>query len=119
CGIDPRGWLGPEYSESERTPELVAAAGVDYLCDWLNDEQPYRMNYGDLVALPMWCDYDDSYALVKRQMTEDDYNRIRTRGVDQLSKDGAQTARLMAFTIRPWLVGQPHRLGSIESFLAH
>ena len=32
-GAPPRGWLGPEYSESERTPGILAASGISYVCD--------------------------------------------------------------------------------------
>ena len=40
-GHRPVGWLGPEQGESFRTPQLLAQAGVRYICDWPNDEQPY------------------------------------------------------------------------------
>ena len=33
-GTRPRGWLGPEFGESARTPGLLAEAGVEYVCDW-------------------------------------------------------------------------------------
>ena len=44
-GTAPAGWLGPEYGESARTPQLLAQAGIRYVCDWVNDEQPYAMHY--------------------------------------------------------------------------
>lgn len=119
AGVQTRGWLGPEYGQSANTPRLLADAGVQYLCDWLNDEQPYPTNYPGLTALPLWCDYDDSYALSKRQMTLTGYQRILTRGVETLAEDGATSARLMAFQIRPWLTGQPYRLGIMEEFFQH
>ena len=40
-GKAPSGWLGPEYGESANTPGLLAEAGIRYVCDWVNDEQPY------------------------------------------------------------------------------
>ena len=43
-GTSPKGWLGPEYGESHRTPNLLAEAGIEYVCDWVNDEQPYKLN---------------------------------------------------------------------------
>jgi hypothetical protein len=54
-GQAPVGWWGPEYSESARTPPLLAQAGIRYVCDWANDEQPYRMKtiQGELFALPL------------------------------------------------------------------
>ena len=39
-GTVPAGWLGPEYGESARTPQLLAQAGIRYVCDWATDEQP-------------------------------------------------------------------------------
>ena len=54
-GETARGWLGQEYGESERTPQLLADAGLEYVCDWVNDDQPYTMNAGEgsLCALPI------------------------------------------------------------------
>ncbi len=42
-GAAPKGWLGPEYGESSRTPQLLSQAGIRYICDWANDEQPYPL----------------------------------------------------------------------------
>lgn len=40
-GAMPAGWLGPEHSQSTRTPALLAEYGIRYCCDFPNDEQPY------------------------------------------------------------------------------
>src|SRR5206468_11812128 len=40
-GKVPVGWLGPELGESTRTPRVLAEFGIRYVCDWVNDEQPY------------------------------------------------------------------------------
>ena len=37
------GWLSPAKSESFNTPDLLAEAGVEYVCDWVNDDLPYAM----------------------------------------------------------------------------
>ena len=42
-GTAPVGWLGPELGESERTPRLLAQMGLRYVCDWVNDEEPYPL----------------------------------------------------------------------------
>ena len=54
-GATPTGWFGPEYGESDRTPQLLAEAGLTYVCDWANDEQPYPMTTGGnpFFALPI------------------------------------------------------------------
>ena len=42
-GKRPIGWSGPDFQETPNTPNLLAAAGIRYVCDWGNDDQPYRM----------------------------------------------------------------------------
>ena len=45
------------------TPNLLAAEGIHYVCDWGNDEQPYRMtpNTGELYSLGVNAYLDDNY----------------------------------------------------------
>ena len=42
-GNRPTGWVGQDYGQSARTPKLLADAGLDYVCDWPNDDAPYSM----------------------------------------------------------------------------
>ena len=53
-GKKPRGWLGPALTETDNTLDLLAEAGIDYVADWCNDEQPYTMKTrsGSIVAMP-------------------------------------------------------------------
>ena len=52
-GTRPVGWSGPDFQETPNTPNLLAAEGIRYVCDWGNDEQPYRMTpqTGELYSL--------------------------------------------------------------------
>ena len=69
-GSTPAGWLGPEYGESTRTPQLLAEAGLRYVCDWTNDEQPYPLKTprGEAYALPVMLELDDVNALWDRKV---------------------------------------------------
>jgi hypothetical protein len=49
-GARPVGWSGPDFQETPNTPNLLAAEGIRHVCDWGNDEQPYRMTPKSLVA---------------------------------------------------------------------
>jgi peptidoglycan/xylan/chitin deacetylase (PgdA/CDA1 family) len=120
-GTAPRGWLGPEYGESARTPGLLTRAGIGYVCDWVNDEQPYRMNVpeGDLYALPISWPLDDVNALWDRRVSIDRYGRMITETFDTLHREGADNGRLLALHLRPWLIGQPFRIGVLEEALGH
>jgi allantoinase len=120
-GVTPRGWLGPEYGESERTPQLVAKAGLSYVCDWANDEQPYRMttDEGQLFALPVMLELDDVMAMAHRHVTVDDYGTMLKEGFDTMYLDGAASGRVMMLNLHPWLIGQPFRIGCLDGALSH
>ena len=120
-GTTPRGWLGPEYGESQRTPQLLAEAGLRYVCDWANDEQPYPMTAGanPFFALPILYELDDVAALAQRRVTVVQYQQMLTESFDTLREDGAANGRLLALNLHPWLVGQPFRIGSVDRALGH
>ena len=70
-----RGWLSPAKSESAATLDLLGAAGLDYECDWVNDDMPYAMRTasGPIHAMPHPIDMDDHTILVQNHHTEDDF----------------------------------------------
>jgi peptidoglycan/xylan/chitin deacetylase (PgdA/CDA1 family) len=119
-GAAPAGWFSPEGVESARTPELVAAAGIRYLCDWPNDEQPYAMTVpqGSLTALPLYLEVDDEFALWTRRMRLDDWRAVLVESAETLHVDGAVSARLLMLTLRPWLTGQPFRIPTLDAALS-
>ena len=117
-GLAPRGWFGTDYGESERTPGLLRQAGIDYLCDWVNDEQPYSMT-GGLVALPTMLEMDDLFAMSNRRVEIERYCQSLKDGFDVMFRDGGNNGRLMTINLHPWLVGQPFRIGYLEEALAH
>ena len=53
-GKKPVGWLGPGLTQTLETPDLLAAAGVKYIGDWVYDDEPtvIRTANGPLVTLP-------------------------------------------------------------------
>ena len=120
-GVEPKGWLGPEHGESDRTPGLLAEAGLSYVCDWVNDEQPYAMTSGagGLFALPLMWELDDINALWDRKVPIDRYGQLIQESFDGLYRDSAETGRLMAFNLHPWLIGQPFRISFLDQALSY
>jgi allantoinase len=74
-GRRPRGWLSPARSESAQTPQLLAERGVEYLCDFVNDELPYpfRTTAGELTAMPLSFELSDRQILIDYHHSEDEY----------------------------------------------
>ena len=120
-GTPPQGWLGPEHGESERTPGILAGAGVSYVCDWVNDEQPYRITtpQGDLCALPLMWELDDINALWDRKVPVDRYARLLEESFDGMYEGSRGSGLLLAFNLHPWLIGQPFRIGYLDQALGH
>ena len=54
-GRRPVGWLGAGLAETWNTLDYLAEAGIRYVCDWVNDDQPYFFEIGNppLVSLSM------------------------------------------------------------------
>ena len=120
-GKAPTGWLGPESGESTRTPQLLAEAGIRYVCDWANDEQPYRMNVsaGELHALPVSLPLDDLNALWERRIDIDRYESMIGETFETLHREGANNGRLLVLTLHPFTIGQPFRIGALDAALGH
>ncbi len=121
-GQPVRGWLSPAKSESHHTPDLLAEAGVDYVCDWVNDDMPYAMRTraGGLHAMPHPVDIDDYTILVQNHHTEDDFRDALIDQFDLLYRESSpENGRVMAISLHPWVIGQPYRISALEQALDH
>jgi allantoinase len=117
-----RGWLSPAKSESFKTLDLLGQAGLDYVCDWVNDDMPYAMrtDSGPLVAMPHPIDIDDYTILVNNHHTENDFRDQLIDHFDVLYREARPGhGRIMAISLHPWVIGQPYRIGALEEALAH
>lgn len=116
-GTRPPGWFATGYGESTRTLDLLADAGVRYVCDWPNDERPYAIGPG-LVSMPAAVDLDDEVALKLRSLPVDRWAAMVTEACARLVADGAESGRLLVLPLHPYLVGQPFRIRHLERALA-
>lgn len=120
-GATVRGWHGSEYGESTRTVRLLAEAGLDYVLDWPNDEQPSPMQVpqGRMLNLPVAVELDDLFATYDHHITVHELERVTADYADRLHRDGADTGRLLLLNVHPWLTGQPFRIRSFERSIDH
>lgn len=120
-GTPPVGWLGPEYGESVRTTALLAENGIRYVCDWANDDQPYRMNTstGEIYSLPVNRELADTYSHWRQRIQIDQYAMMVMDAFDVLYREGKHSGRMLVWNIHPWLIGQPWRSKYLDRILAH
>jgi allantoinase len=119
-GAVPAGWLGPEHSESTRTPGLLAAAGMRYVADWGNDEHPYPMSgAGPLWSFPLSWELSDVNAMFHRQVGPETYARGLVEAFDWMVAENAAAAPVLGLHLHPWVSGQAFRADALESALRH
>lgn len=121
-GQPVRGWLSPAKNESPNTPELLAANGVEYFCDWVNDDMPYRFRTGEgeLIAMPLSTELEDRFVIQNNLHSEDSWVEQVCDACDFLLAEARQQGgRILALNIHPWLLGQPHRIGKLEKALEY
>lgn len=120
-GKRPRGWLSPAMSETHRTLDLLAEAGIEYVGNWTNDEQPYsmRVKTGSMTSMPYSSEINDIPAVLGQHKSGEEFAQMICDQFDVLYEDGAKNGRVMSICLHPFLIGVPHRSKYFERALAH
>ena len=115
------GWFSPAASNTLNTPDLVAEAGIAYLCDLYHDDQPtpVKVRSGELYSLPYSMEINDSIAW-RRGMEAEAFAQKICDEFDTLYAEGGQ---VMNIAVHPFIMGQPHRIEhlarALEYILGH
>ncbi len=119
---DVKGWLSPGRYEGDKTPEALKAAGIEYFCDWVNDDMPYvfRTDNGPLTAMPLSNELEDRFILLSNLHSEQSYGEQIKDAADMLIAEAKeQGGRVLGLSLHPWMMGQPHRIGVLEDVLEY
>jgi peptidoglycan/xylan/chitin deacetylase (PgdA/CDA1 family) len=120
-GKPPRGWESPGLTETLDTADLLAEAGIEYVADWVLDDQPVplRTTTGRLTSIPYSVEINDvTISAVQQQPSDEIFRRGRDQ-FDRLYQEGATIPRVMAISIHPYLTGVPHRIKYLEALYDH
>ena len=115
-GKPPRGWESPGLTETDETLDFLAEAGIEYVADWVLDEQPVTLktSHGNIVSVPYTVEINDVVISAVQQQPSDEIFRRGRDHFDRLYLDGAKAPRVMAISIHPYLTGVPHRIKYLE-----
>ena len=120
-GSKPIGWLGPGLTQTYETPELLAAAGIKYIGDWVYDDEPTEISTanGPLVTLPYTVELNDIPMAMVQHHHADIFLKRACDQFDRLYQESASRAKILSFAIHPYITGVPHRIKYLEAFLAY
>ncbi len=115
-GRPPRGWESPGLTETDETLDILAEQGIEYVADWVLDEQPLKLKTrtGAMYSVPYTVEVNDVVMSAVQQQPSDEIWRRGRDTFDRLLLDGATTPRVMAISIHPYLTGVPHRIKYLE-----
>jgi allantoinase len=116
-GRRPQGWLGPALTETFHTPSLLAELGLSYVLDWTNDDQPYRLNVPGMVSVPYSVELNDLGLFTMQGLTGPEFVQVIKDQLDQLHTDSADSGRVFALALHPFVTGQAFRAKYLDQAL--
>ena len=120
-GKAPRGWESPGLTETFDTIDLLAEAGIEYVADWVLDDQPCRIEtaHGPVTSIPYTVEMNDIAMMALQHHPSDEWLRRGIAQFERLYAEGEKSARVMAVSIHPYITGVPHRIGYVEQLYGH
>ncbi len=115
------GWLSSSLRSTPNTPEIIAKKGMKFICDYMNDEQPYLMDTenGPIVAIPYSIEVNDFGFFLRRNFTTTQTLEMLKEQFDQLYEESATTGKIMSVGLHPHVSGHPFRIRAIREFLKY
>ncbi|MGB6663065.1 MAG: polysaccharide deacetylase family protein, partial [Xanthobacteraceae bacterium] len=110
-GKPPRGWLGPGLTETWETPDVLAEEGYDYVADWVLDDQPVwlKTRGKPILNVPYTQECNDVAMMLIQHHKASEYCERTLDQFDQIYDDAADSARILAMAVHPYIMGAPHR----------
>jgi len=120
-GRPPRGWESPGLTETFDTIDLLAEAGIEYVADWVLDEQPCRIEttHGPVTSIPYTVEMNDIAMMALQHHPSEEWLHRGIAQFERLYAESERSTRVMAVSIHPYITGVPHRIGYLEKLYAH
>ena len=120
-GTAPRGWFGPGLTQTYNTIDYLAEAGIEYIGDWVLDDQPVWVTTASkpIVALPYNYEIHDIVLMAIQNHSSEIFLK---RGLDYFETIYAEcheTTKVMAVAMHPYLSGAAHRIKYVRETFEH
>jgi peptidoglycan/xylan/chitin deacetylase (PgdA/CDA1 family) len=120
AGLAPRAWMSPARQQSFATLDLIREAGFEVCLDWESDCAPLalRTAHGPIVCVPTLNELDDRKLLIDQRQSESEWrDQIREAAHYSIAAADREGAQSFAFTLTPYVAGQPFRIWAVREIL--
>jgi allantoinase len=120
-GTTPTGWLGPGLALTYESLDILAEEGIEYVGDWVNDDQPYQFTVpnGPLLSMPYPLELNDILIFTYSYKDGPQFLQMVKDQFDTLYAEGAENGRVMGLALHPYIIGQPQRNRYLDEALAY
>lgn len=122
-GARPKGWLSSGLQQNWTTLDALIDGGVQYVADFINDDQPYVMDVGGrkICSIPYSIEINDLPQFMRMGRTAEEFAEMIRRQFDTLYRESvdSRSGRVMAICLHPFVIGVPHRIGALDDALKY
>ena len=120
-GKAPRGWFGPGLTQTYTTIDYLADAGIEYIGDWVLDDQPVwvKTTSKPIVALPYNYEVHDIVLMAIQNHTSEVFLQRALDYFETIYSESQKTTKIMAIAMHPYLSGAAHRIKYVRETFEH
>ena len=120
-GKRPTGWLGPGRMQTFHTLDYVTEHGLSWFGDWVLDDQPLwvKTAHGPILSVPYSAEINDITMMVSHHHESDVLMKRTADAFDRLYEESAESARILAIGVHPYVTGAAHRVKYFEELYAY
>ncbi len=120
-GQVPRGWESPGLTETSQTIDYLAEAGIEYVADWVFDDQPVWIpaTPRPVLSVPYSVEINDIPMMLLQNHSASEFYDRGVAQIDRLWQESETIPRVMAISVHPYITGVPHRIAMLEQLLSY
>ena len=120
-GRTPRGWFGPGLTQTYDTIDYLAEAGIEYIGDWVLDDQPVWVTTASkpIVALPYNYEIHDIVLMAIQNHCSEVFLQRALDYFETIYAESHETTKVMAVAMHPYLSGAAHRIKYVRETFEH
>ena len=118
-GKAPVGWESPGLTETADTIDYLSEAGIEYVADWVFDDQPVWIpaKPKPVLSVPYSVELNDIPMMLLQSHTGAEMLERGIAQIERLWQESATIPRVMAISVHPYITGAPHRIANFERLL--